>query len=178
MRVITDEQELQAETEDGKPRYSGRERRAKGWWSSRTGEVVVVLPNNADVADVENTLVHELIGHKGLRGLIGEGRFGEFLREMYDHATVSIRKKIDAITDRNPDWKERAHALTETKKSPEDKTVAPEDWPSHAEAPGYVPSLPKKKLLSQRQTTPRRARLDLPQRTPGLLPQAQKRIQI
>ena len=40
-------------------------------------------------------------------------------------------------------WKEKAQALTDTKKSPEGQTIAPEDSPSHAEAPGYVPSLPK-----------------------------------
>ena len=40
-------------------------------------------------------------------------------------------------------WKEKVRALTDTKKSPEGKTIAPEDSPSHAEAPGYVPSLPK-----------------------------------
>ncbi|MDE6536773.1 MAG: N-6 DNA methylase [Muribaculaceae bacterium] len=40
-------------------------------------------------------------------------------------------------------WKETAQALTDTKKAPEGKTVAPKDSPSHAEAPGYVPSLPK-----------------------------------
>ena len=34
-------------------------------------------------------------------------------------------------------------ALTETKKSPEGKTVASKDSLSHAEAPRYVPSLPK-----------------------------------
>ena len=44
---------------------------------------------------------------------------------------------------RNPGCKEKAQALTDTKKSPEGKTIAPEDSPSHAEAPGYVPSLPK-----------------------------------
>ena len=100
IRIITNETELQAVSEDGKPRYSRRERRAKGWWSSRTDEVVVVLPNNVNVADVENTVVHEVVGHKGLRAFIGEERFDEFLDEVYGHASGSIRKRIDALTDR------------------------------------------------------------------------------
>ena len=100
VRIITNETELQAVSEEGKPRYSRRERRAKGWWSSRTGEVVVVLPNNVNVADVENTVVHEVVGHKGLRAFIGEERFDEFLGEVYDHASASIRKRIDALTER------------------------------------------------------------------------------
>ena len=79
---------------------SRRERRAKAWWSSTTDEVVVVLPNNVNVADVDNTVVHEVVGHKGLRAFIGEERFDEFLDEVYGHALGSIRKRIDALTDR------------------------------------------------------------------------------
>ena len=77
-----------------------RERRAKGWWSAKDDEVVIVLPNNVNVADVDNTFVHEVAGHKGLRALIGEERFDEFLGEIYDHASNSIRKVIDKMTDR------------------------------------------------------------------------------
>ena len=72
-----------------------RQQRAKGWWSAKNDEVVILLPNNADVADVANTVVHEVVGHKGLRKLIGEERFDEFLDEVYDHATNPIRTAID-----------------------------------------------------------------------------------
>lgn len=77
-----------------------RERRAKGWWSAKDDEVVIVLPNNVNVADVDNTFVHEVVGHKGLRALIGEERFDEFLGEIYDHASNPIRKVIDKMTDK------------------------------------------------------------------------------
>lgn len=100
VRVITDESELTEMSEDGKPRYGRRERRAKGWWSAKDDEVVIVLPNNVNVADVDNTFVHEVAGHKGLRALVGEERFDEFLGEIYDHASNPIRKVIDKMTDR------------------------------------------------------------------------------
>ncbi len=74
---------------------SRRQQRAKGWWSAKNDEVVILLPNNADVADVANTAVHEVVGHKGLRKLIGEERFDKFLDEVYDHATNPIRAAID-----------------------------------------------------------------------------------
>ena len=99
IRIVTDEAELSELSEDGKPRYSRRERRAKGWWDGQTGEIVIVLPNNRDIADVDNTVVHEVVGHKGLRALVGEERFDEFLGEIYDHASNSIRKVIDKMTD-------------------------------------------------------------------------------
>ena len=74
---------------------SRRQQRAKGWWSAKNDEIVILLPNNADVADVANTAVHEVVGHKGLRKLIGEERFDEFLNEVYDHASKPIRTAID-----------------------------------------------------------------------------------
>lgn len=74
---------------------SRRQQRAKGWWSAKNDEVVILLPNNADAADVTNTVVHEVVGHKGLRKLIGEERFDEFLNEVYDHASNPIRTAID-----------------------------------------------------------------------------------
>ena len=77
---------------------SVRQRKSKGYWSSRDG-VVVILPNNRDVADVENTFVHEVVGHKGLRAFIGEERFDEFLSEVYDHSSNPIRRVIDKMTD-------------------------------------------------------------------------------
>ena len=78
---------------------SARHRRAKGFFDTATGEVVIVVPNNRDVADVDNTFVHEVVGHKGLRALVGEERFDEFLGEVYDHASNPIRKVIDKKTD-------------------------------------------------------------------------------
>ena len=78
---------------------SHRKRNAKGWWSANDNEVVIVLPNNVNVADVDNTFVHEVAGHKGLRAFIGEERFDEFLGEVYNHASNPIRKVIDKKTD-------------------------------------------------------------------------------
>ena len=78
---------------------SHRKRNAKGWWSAKDNEVVIVLPNNVNVADVDNTFVHEVAGHKGLRAFIGEERFNEFLGEVYNHASNPIRKVIDKKTD-------------------------------------------------------------------------------
>lgn len=100
VKIISDDSELTDMSEEGKPIYTRRERRAKGWWSAKDDEVVIVLPNNVNVADVENTFVHEVVGHKGLRAFIGEERFDEFLGEVYDHASNPIRKVIDKMTDR------------------------------------------------------------------------------
>lgn len=77
-----------------------RKRNAKGWFDPENGEVVVVIPNNANVADVENTMAHEVIGHKGLRAFIGEENFDRFMGEIYDNASERIRSIIDRETQK------------------------------------------------------------------------------
>ena len=78
---------------------SARHRRAKGW-ATDTGEIVVIVPNHSDVADIENTVVHEIVGHDGLEAMIGPERMDEFVTEVYGHATQGIKKKIDARADK------------------------------------------------------------------------------
>ncbi len=78
-----------------------KKRSAKGWYDTATGEVVIVLPNCDSVEDVEATIFHEVVGHKGLRELIGDERFGEFLRQVYEHASAATRAKINALMSRN-----------------------------------------------------------------------------
>lgn len=76
---------------------SARRRRAKGWTNTATGEVVIVIPNHTDVADVENTVLHEVVGHDGLRVLFPtEERLNRALDELYRVSEGSIRDVIDA----------------------------------------------------------------------------------
>ena len=76
------------------PTVQARRRKAKGWYDTRTGEVTIVLPNNMNVEDVAETVFHETVGHKGLRELIGEKGYSDFLREVYAHAKADVRRRI------------------------------------------------------------------------------------
>ena len=90
VRVISTEEEIAALPNE-------RQRRAKGWFDTRTGEVTIVLPNNADAADVENTFLHEVVGHDGLRVLFPEeGQLDNALDELYRVSESGIRERIDA----------------------------------------------------------------------------------
>ncbi len=53
----------------------------KGWWQrGESGEqIVVVVPNNIDAADIERTILHEAVAHYGLRKLLGESQFNLLL---------------------------------------------------------------------------------------------------
>ena len=72
-----------------------RRRRSKGWYDTATGEVYIVLPNNADVDDVKAIIGHETVAHKGLRELIGEERYNDFLDETYSHLRDDLKQQVD-----------------------------------------------------------------------------------
>ena len=78
-----------------------RKRNSKGWYDVRTGEVVVVLPNNRDVEDVAATVMHETVAHKGLRELVGKEHYDEFLDEVYEHLRGDLKQRVDAEAGRS-----------------------------------------------------------------------------
>lgn len=78
-----------------------RKRNSKGWYDVRTGEVVVVLPNNRGVEDVAATVMHETVAHKGLRELVGEEHYDEFLDEVYEHLRGDLKQRVDAEAGRS-----------------------------------------------------------------------------
>ena len=77
---------------------SARQRRMKGSFNPMTGEVTIVVPNNANMADVENTFIHEVVGHDGLRVLFPEEeKLNNALDELYRVSKDEIRNSIDRM---------------------------------------------------------------------------------
>ena len=89
-----------SEISDANPAVQERKRRAKGWYDAKTGRVVINLAAHSDMADVEQTLLHEIVGHRGLRGLVGHENFNGFLDGVYEHASGAVREGIDDIARR------------------------------------------------------------------------------
>ena len=89
-----------SEITDANPEVQERKRRAKGWYDAKTGRVVINLAAHSDMADVEQTLLHEIVGHRGLRGLVGHENFNGFLDGIYEHASDVVREGIDDIARR------------------------------------------------------------------------------
>ena len=81
---------------------SGKRAKAKGFFNRRTGKITIVLPNNADAADVAQTLLHEAVAHYGLRKLFGKD-FEAFLDKVFESATPEVRGRI-AQMSRQHDW--------------------------------------------------------------------------
>ena len=89
VRIIRTDEEVAALS-------STRQRRMKGSFNPMTGEVTIVVPNNANMADVENTFIHEVVGHDGLRVLFPEEeKLNNALDELYRVSKDEIRNTID-----------------------------------------------------------------------------------
>ena len=78
----------------------GRTHHPKGFYNPRTGKITVVVPNNVNTFDVEQTLLHEAVAHYGLRQLFGE-HFDIFLDNVYNNADVEVRRKIVELAKKN-----------------------------------------------------------------------------
>ncbi|MBD5201804.1 MAG: hypothetical protein HDS81_00600 [Bacteroidales bacterium] len=91
IRVVNDLNEL---THSDPKRQEGM-RKAKGFYDVTTGNVVVVVPNNASVEDIAETVFHEVVAHKGLRDMIGEENYDVFCDEIYNHLKDDLKKEVD-----------------------------------------------------------------------------------
>lgn len=80
---------------------SARQRRMKGSFNPLTGEVTIVVPNNANLADIENTFIHEVVGHDGLRVLFPEEeKLNNALDELYRVSNTGIQQTIDRMAQK------------------------------------------------------------------------------
>ena len=78
----------------------GKTHHPKGFYNPRTGKIVVVVPNNVNTFDAEQTLLHEAVAHYGLRRLFGE-HFDTFLDNVFNNADVDVRRKIVELAKKN-----------------------------------------------------------------------------
>ena len=73
----------------------------KGRYSISTDQVYFVLPNATSVEDAVQTVLHEVVAHKGLRDVVGRDHFEEFLGKVFRAADTNTSRKIVALAARN-----------------------------------------------------------------------------
>lgn len=78
----------------------GKTHHPKGFYNPRTGKIVIVVPNNMNTFDIEQTLLHEAVAHYGLRKLFGE-HFDTFLDNVFNNADLEVRRKIVELAKKN-----------------------------------------------------------------------------
>ena len=69
-------------------------RKVKGWYDTKTGTVHVYMPNATSAEDVQKTILHEGVAHYGLRHLVGEEYFDDFLDEVFANVSQEVRGRI------------------------------------------------------------------------------------
>ena len=67
--------------------------RALGWLDGESGKVYINLPNISNMAELEKTIVHEVVGHGGLNHLFGEYLY-DFYDDVYSLADDKVRNDI------------------------------------------------------------------------------------
>ena len=112
VRIVTSADEL-AESP------TRRQRKMKGMYDTKTGEVTIMIGNHENLADVENTVLHEVVGHRGFRILFdSEEKLNHAMNELYRVSGEKIRtwidkkarKLYDAEVDRIMARKRKEHA--------------------------------------------------------------------
>lgn len=74
----------------------------KGYYDTRTGEIVICTENNANVADAIQTILHEAVAHKGLRALMGD-KFNQFINRVYNSLDAKTKAEVDALAAKEYD---------------------------------------------------------------------------
>lgn len=66
-----------------------------GWYDEKTGEVHLYMPNIHDAYTAEKTVWHETVGHKGMRGLLGD-KFKDYMRGLWMDLDNPINAELRA----------------------------------------------------------------------------------
>ena len=81
--------------------------RVRGWYDNATGKVHVYMPGITDEHDIDETVIHEIVAHKGLRQLMGS-RFDALCDKVYEMMSEDARQKYLAYPGVNGDTRAAA----------------------------------------------------------------------
>lgn len=91
---------VEVEIVDDGSTLPGKKGKAKGFFDRATKKVTVVVGNHKSIGDIQATVLHEVVGHYGLRGLLGE-RFDDMMDMVYRTIDKATRKRIAEAAVRN-----------------------------------------------------------------------------
>ena len=73
-----------------------------GWYDENTGEVHLYMPNIHDSYTAEKTVWHETVGHKGMRGLLGD-KFKDYMRGLWMDLDNPVNAELRAYVKERMD---------------------------------------------------------------------------
>ena len=80
------------EIKDSNPINEAKKRNSKGWYDPTEGKTYIVLPNAESVEDVKETVMHENLGHRSLREMLGD-KADAFFRSVYRGMSIDAKAK-------------------------------------------------------------------------------------
>lgn len=89
---VTNAQALAAIEAAEAERAEGKAKFVPGWFEPETNMVYIYLPDVQSVKDVDYTIIHEVVAHKGLRALIGEERYETFCLSVWDSMSKAAQE--------------------------------------------------------------------------------------
>ena len=81
-----------------------------GWYSPTSDTVYIYLPNVTTANEMRKTLLHELVAHKGLRGLLGREAFDSLCDSVWDTMDDTSRRQYAAYIL----YQDRAHPISDS----------------------------------------------------------------
>ena len=63
-----------------------------GWYNTNTKEVCFYMPNVKDMSEVDKTFIHEVVGHKGMRLLMGEQEYNALCGRVWNELMTDKAK--------------------------------------------------------------------------------------
>ena len=87
-------EEVRRDIENGK--------QVTGWYDENTGEVHLYMPNIHDSYTAEKTVWHETVGHKGMRGLLGD-KFKDYMRGLWMDLDNPVNAELRAYVKERMD---------------------------------------------------------------------------
>lgn len=94
----------------------------KGWYDPNTGKAYIYLPNAESVKDVDETVMHEIIAHKGLRELLGKEKFDELCDAVWD--MMSEKQRAEKLAYLNSTGAHRNATQQERQRAAADEYIA------------------------------------------------------
>ena len=73
----------------------------KGWCDTKSGKVCLYAPNIENERDARSVYMHEVIAHKGMRGLLGEERYNELCERLGAVLTGEQRQVVEEYAGSN-----------------------------------------------------------------------------
>lgn len=64
-----------------------------GYYDEGTGEVVVYAPNVDDASKIDKTYAHEVVGHIGMRGLLGDEKYNDFCNQVWNYMSEDAQRR-------------------------------------------------------------------------------------